>query len=68
MTDDRSYRDQLTSYDRKMRDWVHKDYSMESFTKFVFKIPHDQCLIQIFQTGYDSNGKIIKTGKNNHIF
>ena len=37
MTDDRNCHGQLTLCDRKKRDWFHKDYSMESFTKFVFK-------------------------------
>ena len=49
MTDDRSCHGQLVQCDRKKMEQVHKDYSMESFTKFLFKIPHDQCLIQILK-------------------
>ena len=45
MTDDRSCHGQLAQYDRKKMEQIHKDYSMECFTKFVFKIPHYQFLI-----------------------
>ncbi len=38
MTDDRSCHGQLVQYDRKKMEQIHRDYSMESFTKFVFKI------------------------------
>ena len=38
MTDDRSCHGQLAQYDRKKMEQIHKDYSMECFTKFVFKI------------------------------
>ncbi len=46
MTDDRSCHGQLAKYDRKIMDsdWVHKDYSMECFTKFVFNIDHVKCI------------------------
>ena len=50
MTDDRNCHGQLTLCDRKIMDsdWVHKDYSMESFTKFVFKIQGFHAELGIF--------------------
>ena len=43
MTDDRNCHGQLAQYDRKKMEQIHKDYSMESFTKFVFNIDHVKC-------------------------